>query len=177
MCGFQALKKKKNGLWEKEYRKTLRKLRLSKKQREEHLKTNMTQQDRGREARLRLIRSPILPFCRFFNYVCTVQSCTHSLHTCVSGSLKKEKQKNISWLFWQQQWWLLSVENRLESDQCFNWLTWHQVQTHSGKAWYSEVLLGPLIPVYAALREASSRVIFKHLTGKSHSSIQFSIQY
>lgn len=41
-----------------------------------------------------------------------------------------------------------------------------------GKAWYVEVLLGPLILVYGALREASLRVIFKHLTEKS---IQFSI--
>lgn len=38
-----------------------------------------------------------------------------------------------------------------------------------GKAWYAEVLLGSLILVYGALREASSRVIFKHLTGKLHS--------
>lgn len=38
-----------------------------------------------------------------------------------------------------------------------------------GKAWYAEVLLGSLILVYGALREASSRVIFQHLAGKSHS--------
>lgn len=63
--------------------------------RQENLKTtkDMTQQDKEWESSLRFIHSPILPFCRSFNYVCTVQSRTHSPNTIISGPLKKKQKK------------------------------------------------------------------------------------